>query len=109
MDFELLKSRFNERAIKQLLTMFVETAPGEVFNIEKSLTNQAFHEVRDQAHSFRGACSTICATDLLRNCREVEMAADTADKEQCETLFANLKSTFMSTLCEIEERLVSAG
>ena len=105
-DFELLRSRFNEGIIKQLLTMFVESAQDEVSRIEKSLARQAYIEVREQAHAFRGACGTICATELLQNCREMEAAAGTADKQHCDDLFATLKTTLRSTLTEIGQRLV---
>jgi CheY-like chemotaxis protein len=107
LDFELLKRRFNERIITQLLTMFSQSASDEVAKIEKSLASHAYRQARDQAHAFRGACGTICATELLQNCKQMEAAAGTADKQQCDHLFANLMNTLKATLREIDQRLLS--
>lgn len=105
LDFDLLQSRFNARIIKQLLTMFIESAPDEVSRLEQSLASKEFHSLKEQAHAFKGACGTICATELLQRCKEIEMAAGSADMQQCSSVFASLKNTLESTLSEIDQRL----
>ncbi|MBU6454454.1 MAG: response regulator [Cyanobacteria bacterium REEB67] len=106
LDFDLLQSRFNDRTVKQLLTMFVDSAPEEITKIEKSLSQQAFRAVQEHAHAFKGACGTICATDLLNTCHKIEMAASTSNRKECELIMANLRSTLKSTLAEIDLRLL---
>jgi len=105
LDIDLLRSRFNGKIVKQLLTMFIESAPDEVSRLEQSLVSQQFRELREQAHAFKGACGTICATELLQKCKEIELAASTADSKQCDAVFASLKSTLRFTLSEIDEKL----
>jgi len=105
LDFDLLQSRFNGKIVKQLLTMFIESAADEVSRLEQSLASREFRELKEQAHAFKGACGTICATELLQKCKEIEMAAGTADKKQCDEVFASLKDTLKFTLNEIDEKL----
>jgi len=102
MDLDLLHSRFNEKVVKQLLTMFVNSAQGEMAKIERSLSTSAYRELREQAHAFKGACGTICATELLQSCKAIELAADISDRKQCEALFISLKKTLRATLNEID-------
>jgi two-component system sensor histidine kinase/response regulator len=105
-DFDQLKRKYNEKVIKQLLGMFVDSAHDEVTKMEQLLASQAYSEAEAQAHSFRGACGTICATKLQQYCKQVEMAAGSADKQQCDGLFASLKNSLKHTLSEIDQHLL---
>ncbi len=105
LDVEQLKKKFNEKVVKQLLKMFVDSAPDEIAKMEKSLATRAFHEAGAQAHSFRGACGTVCATRLQHYCKEIEYAANTGNPGHCDDLFARLKNTLNATLSEIDEIL----
>ena len=105
LDVKLLHCRFSHAGIKEVLRLFMATAPDEVANIQGMLACQAYPEVQRQAHSLKGSSATICADGLVKICRELEAAATAADKRQCDIVLGRLDSCFRSTLSEIDECL----
>jgi two-component system sensor histidine kinase/response regulator len=104
-EIETLASRFSETNYKQLLTMFADTASDEVATMQDHLGNTDYHSVRSAAHSFKGACGTICAPILASTLQELEAAASQSDVTQCETLLTRLEAEVKKALVETEGHL----
>jgi PAS domain S-box-containing protein len=106
-DVAMLKSKFNDKVIRQLLSMFADSAGEEITKLDKALSIQAYADVAAKSHAFRGACGTICAVRLQHCCKQIELAAQGPDKQMVNHLFANFKEIMACTLREIEALLVS--
>jgi HPt (histidine-containing phosphotransfer) domain-containing protein len=104
-EIKTLASRFSETNYKQLLTMFADTASDEVATMQDHLGNTDYHSVRSAAHSFKGACGTICAPILASTLQELEAAASQSDVTQCETLLTRLEAEVKKALVETEGHL----
>ncbi|MDP3510645.1 MAG: ATP-binding protein [Candidatus Melainabacteria bacterium] len=104
-EIDLLASRFSEKNYKQLLTMFAETAIGEVTTLQEHLGKEDYGAVRSAAHSFKGACGTICAPRMASTLQELEAAAIRGDTGQCEALIALLEAEVNKALDETKGHL----
>ncbi|MFA7340724.1 MAG: ATP-binding protein [Candidatus Obscuribacterales bacterium] len=104
-DINILASRFSEKNYKQLLSMFADSAASEVESIQKHLGKTDLASVRSVAHSFKGACGTICAPKLASTLQELEAAAVMSDLPQCEELLARLEAEVNKALAETQEHL----
>ena len=99
-EIEVLASRFSDKNCKQLLTMFADTAIGEITTLQEHLDKKDYNAVRSAAHSFKGACGTICAPKVASTLQELEAAAMAADASQCKTLIDRLEAKVKKALSE---------
>lgn len=104
-EIDTLASRFSEKNYKQLLTMFANTAIGEVATMQEHLGNTDYRSVRSAAHAFKGACGTICAPILAGTLQELEAAASLSDISQCKILLARLDADIKKALAETQGHL----
>ncbi len=104
-EIETLASRFSEKNYKQLLTMFADTAIGEITNLQEHLGKEDYKAVRAAAHAFKGACGTICATKVAGTLQELEAAAILADVSQCKALLSRLDTEVRKALVETQGHL----
>jgi HPt (histidine-containing phosphotransfer) domain-containing protein len=104
-DIKLLASRFSEKNYLQLLSMFATTGTGEVTTMQKHLGQEDYQALRSAAHSFKGACVTICAPKLAGTLQELEAAAATSDLTQCHSLLARLDNEVIKALDEVQKHL----
>jgi signal transduction histidine kinase/CheY-like chemotaxis protein len=104
-DIGILASRFSEKNYKQLLSMFADSATGEVECMQKHLDQTDYAAVRSVAHSFKGACGTICAPKLASTLQELEAAAVMSDVSQCSTVLARLEAEVSKALAETQGHL----
>ncbi len=104
-DIRLLASRFGEKNYLQLLSMFATTGTGEVTAMQKHLGQEDYQALRSAAHSFKGACVTICAQKLAGTLQELEAAAATSDLTQCNSLLCRLDNEVIEALDEVQKHL----
>ncbi len=104
-DITLLASRFSEKNYQQLLSMFAATGTGEVTILQKHLDKEDYKALRSAAHSFKGACVTICAPKLAGTLQELEAAATTSDSTQCRSLLTRLDNEVIEALDETQGHL----
>ncbi|MBP9089515.1 response regulator [bacterium] len=104
-EIDVLASRFSLKNYKQLLTMFADTAIGEITTLQEHLGKEDYNAVRSAAHSFKGACGTICAPKVANTLQELEAAATKADTSQCEALIARLEAEVSKALAETKRHL----
>lgn len=104
-EIEILASRFSEKNYKQLLTMFADTAIGEITTLQEHLGKEDYKAVRSAAHAFKGACGTICAPKVAGTLQELEAAAILADVSQCKALLSRLDAEVKKALVETQGHL----
>jgi HPt (histidine-containing phosphotransfer) domain-containing protein len=104
-EIETLASRFSENNYKQLLTMFADTAIGEITTLQNYLVKEDYKAVRSAAHAFKGACGTICAPKVAGTLQELEAAAILADVSQCRALLSRLDAEVKKALVETQGHL----
>ncbi len=104
-EIETLASRFSEKNYKQLLTMFADTAIGEITTLQEHLGKEDYKAVRSAAHAFKGACGTICAPKVAGTLQELEAAAILADVSQCKALLSRLDAEVKKALVETQGHL----
>ena len=71
-DINLLKSRFNDKNIRALFQLFLESYMDEIDELSKLAIDANWSKVKDKAHAFKGACGTICATTIAGFLNDLE-------------------------------------
>jgi len=105
-DFNLLRSRFNEKNCRELLQMFLETSKDDIAEISKLAQADKFVELKSKAHAFKGASSTICAKKIAECCQQLESAAQTQKGDECRRLGQELERLVRLAEQEITQETV---
>jgi two-component system sensor histidine kinase/response regulator len=104
-DMVLLNSRFSDKNSIQLLQMFKESAREELRTIHGALEQQDFVATKSAAHSFKGACGTICAPSLAALLQSIEGGALQKDIVLTTRLCKELSEKVGTALVQIERYL----
>ncbi len=105
---DLLLSRFGTEHV-QLLEMFYHSARESVSKLSQHLQDRDYIAVMKQAHAFKGACGTICATSCEGILKSLEKEAKVACYERTATCLGQLKDKVDELLIEIEIYLKTKG
>lgn len=90
---------FDDNAI-EMLKMFVDMTAPLVERIEKAEAEKDFHELRETAHSMKGAARSACLNILGDIASQLQ---DEAEKENnCRQIVANLKKAYDAACAEIK-------
>jgi len=73
-SFEMLKDVMEEE-FSDLLSVYVQDSDQRLPLLQQALSNQDAAQLRELAHSFKGASSNVSAAPLAELCRQLEMAA----------------------------------
>lgn len=101
-DTSLLCTRFSEGNSTQLLKMFTDSARDELRAIYTALEQQDFVAAKAAAHSFKGACGTVCAPSLAAILQRIEGAALSKDVPLATRLYKELSGQVDNALKQIE-------
>jgi len=105
---DLLLSRFGTEHV-QLLEMFYHSAKESVSKLSQHLHERDYIAVMKQAHAFKGACGTICATNCESLLKALEKEAKAASYERTASCLGQLSEKIDHLLIEIEVYLKSKG
>jgi HPt (histidine-containing phosphotransfer) domain-containing protein len=87
--------------LKQLLTLFVDTAPARIQTIQSAAQAGDHSKVAKEAHSLKSSSANIGAARLSEICQNIEKAARSGDATSAQTWIALLQSVLDATLAEI--------
>jgi two-component system sensor histidine kinase/response regulator len=108
-DFTLLRSRFNDKNLKSILSMFQDTCRDEVQELEKLMDASDLSALKAKAHAFKGACGTICAQPLFETCADIEKAVVSECSLDVRDLVRKLRHLVHKAEKEIRQELCPAS
>jgi PAS domain S-box-containing protein len=100
-DMTLLKSRFNEKNIRSLFQLFLDSYGAEIEELNTLAANEDWSGLKDKAHAFKGACGTICATTIAGFLAELEKASGGTENQTKLAILEEIKMELSKAVDEV--------
>ena len=94
LDFEKFCKRFNEKQVKQLLTVFLADTEQKLPELHSFTEKEDLEALAKLAHSIKGAASMIFADALAFSAKELEAAGKRGESGSIQTLTQNVQEEF---------------
>jgi HPt (histidine-containing phosphotransfer) domain-containing protein len=91
--------------IRELVQEFVPAARSDIAEIHAAIGNAEAKRVRSASHKLKGSCGLVGAHQLVKVCRELEVAGDIADWPTIGALAAGLDGLMHDIEVAAEEYL----
>lgn len=65
----------------QVISLFLETVPGQLKELQKAIKNRDFRRLRTVAHSLKNSSSTLGAEDVSAACKRLETLGRSSDSD----------------------------
>jgi polar amino acid transport system substrate-binding protein len=93
-DLTMLREMLGEEETADILKLFVTSTEELMDKINQALAQRDAQALREAAHTLKGACSSIGANEMWRECIELEQAAKSADWTHIPEMYSELSQTF---------------
>ncbi len=97
LNVEKLDQRLGKPDSRNLISAFIKMAPSEIQKIKGAAEDRDAKQLCDHAHSFKGACATICAEQLHTMLVDLENFSYELDWEQALTKVNEIENCFTET------------
>jgi CheY-like chemotaxis protein/HPt (histidine-containing phosphotransfer) domain-containing protein len=93
-DLSLLNDTLGLDETKEILKLFVESSNELLERIDSAINTHDETELREATHTLKGACSSVGANEMWRECIELEQVARTADWSQIPNRYSVLTASY---------------
>ncbi|MBU6454997.1 MAG: PAS domain S-box protein [Cyanobacteria bacterium REEB67] len=107
-DMTLLKSRFNEKNIRSLFQLFLDSYGSEIDELNSLAIEEDWPKLKDKAHAFKGACGTICATTIAGFLAELEKASSGTENQTKLAILEEIKMELSKAVDEVNAYMAAA-
>jgi polar amino acid transport system substrate-binding protein len=107
-DMTLMKSRFNEKNIRSLFQLFLDSYASEIDELTKLAMSADWPKLKDKAHAFKGACGTICATTIAGFLADLEKACGTSEDQTKLAILEEIKMELCKAVDEVNAYMAAS-
>ncbi len=92
--------------VRSLIGIFLDHIPEQISSLKRSCDDGNFENVKQLAHSIKGASLNISADSLAEACRKMELGAADHDRDTLQKLLLEVQNQYSLLKHELEEFLV---
>ena len=93
--------------LQRIITIYLETAPGQVAELRVAIGRQDLETAGNIAHSLKSSSANVGAAGLADLCRRLEDAARSNFSDETQTIFNELAAEFRSVEAALKDGMVS--
>lgn len=93
---------FDKEIVLEIIDIFIDEYPERIENLEISINNKDFPQLKFHAHSIKGVIANFAAPEAQELARQLENKGSSEDIEGTTELFEELKRMTENMLVELE-------
>ena len=105
-DIPRLRARFDSKAARTLVDMFISSTPDTLDKISDAIVQEDCANLAALAHYLKGPCGTIYATKMKDLCSQLEKIAEQGDTSSARTIHEQLRTAFHEVKQYIDTHLL---
>lgn len=108
-DVDKFKRVYGGGDWETMIEVFLTEAPADIGKIKEAFDKRSAAELLKSAHSFKGACGTMCAHSLQSRLLKLEETARQVDWEAAEKLIDEIELEFRNLKVYVRELFLAGG
>ena len=96
-------STFDQGLRNRLIRMFLEQAPSSIDKIKRSINNEDFVNLREEAHSLKGSSLALRADQMASICEALQKKGENQDLSETSSLLRLLEENYK----QLQQQLTS--